>query len=124
VHANRKGKPLRIYRLTGQGAQLAQGLAVGEGIAVGRARVIRSAKQFDRFQRGEILVTGSTDPDWAPIMKMAAGIVTERRRRTSHAAIVARELGIPAVLGTASAMEPVPSGETITLSCAEGGQGR
>src|SRR5438105_6856918 len=124
VHANRKGKPLRIYRLTGQGEQLAQGLAVGEGIAVGRARVIRSAKQFDQFQRGEILVTGSTDPDWEPIMKMAAGIVTERGGRTSHAAIVARELGIPAVLGTASAMETVPSGETITLSCAEGEQGR
>ena len=123
MHANRKGKPLRIYRLTGQGAQLAQGLAVGEGIAVGRARVIRSAKQFDRFQRGEILVTGSTDPDWEPIMKMAAGIVTERGGRTSHAAIVARELGIPAVVGAVGAMGSVPSGETVTLCCAEGEQG-
>src|SRR5262249_17063078 len=87
VHANRKGTMLRLYRLTGKGEQLAQGLAVGEGIAAGTARVIRSASQFDHFQRGEILVTVNTDPDWEPIMKMAAGIITERGGRTSHAAI-------------------------------------
>src|SRR5438270_9649028 len=124
VHANRKNQALRIYRLTGKGESLAQGLAVGEGIAVGRARVIASPSEFDRFERGEILVTGSTDPDWEPIMKMAAGIVTERGGRTSHAAIVARELGIPAVLGTANAMQGIPDGETVTLSCAEGEQGK
>src|SRR3954464_10220207 len=124
VHANRKGASLRIYRLTGKGEQLAQGLAVGEGIAVGTARVIRSAAQFDEFKAGEILVTENTDPDWEPIMKLAAGIVTERGGRTSHAAIVARELGIPAVVGTADATSRVPSGEKITLSCAEGEQGR
>jgi pyruvate,water dikinase len=124
VHSNRKRAALRIYRLTGKGEQLAQGLAVGEGIAVGRARVIRSPAQFDQFQRGEILVTESTDPDWEPIMKMAAGIVTERGGRTSHAAIVARELGIPALVGAVDAMRRVPSDETVTLSCAEGEQGR
>jgi len=124
VHSNRKGAALRIYRLTGKGEQLAQGLAVGEGIAVGQARVIGSPSQFGGFQRGEILVTESTDPDWEPIMKMAAGIVTERGGRTSHAAIVARELGIPAVLGSPDAMRKIPSGETVTLSCAEGEQGR
>ncbi|MFL5441083.1 MAG: phosphoenolpyruvate synthase [Myxococcales bacterium] len=124
VHSNRKKKALRIYRLTGKGEALAQGLAVGEGIAVGRARVIASPTEFARFEKGEILVTESTDPDWEPVMKMAAGIVTERGGRTSHAAIVARELGIPAVLGTADAMKSIPDAETVTLSCAEGEQGR
>jgi pyruvate,water dikinase len=124
VHSNRKGAALRMYRLLGKGERLAQGLAVGEGIAVGTARVIKSAAQFEEFQKGEILITENTDPDWEPIMKLAAGIVTERGGRTSHAAIVAREMGIPAVLGTGSATRTVPAGETITLSCAEGEQGR
>jgi pyruvate, water dikinase len=123
VHSNRKRASLRIYRLTGKGERLVQGLAVGEGIAKGRAHVIQSAAQFDQFQRGEILVTESTDPDWEPIMKIAAGIVTERGGRTSHAAIVARELGIPALVGAVGAMRAVPSGETVTLCCAEGEQG-
>ncbi|MCA1827242.1 MAG: phosphoenolpyruvate synthase, partial [Myxococcales bacterium] len=123
VHANRKGTSLRLYKLVGKGEQLAQGLAVGEGIAVGTARVIRSAAQFEQFQRGEILITENTDPDWEPIMKMASGIVTERGGRTSHAAIVARELGIPAVVGTSNATAKVPDGTAITLSCAEGEQG-
>jgi pyruvate,water dikinase len=124
VHSNRERSAMRIYRLTGKGGErLVKGLAVGERIAAGRAHVIQSPAQFDQFQRGEILVTGSTDPDWEPIMKMAAGIVTERGGRTSHAAIVARELGIPAVVGAVGAMGAVPSGETVTLCCAEGEQG-
>ena len=124
VHSNRKGTALRMYKLIGTGERLAQGLAVGEGIAVGTARVIKSAAQFEQFQKGEILITENTDPDWEPIMKIAAGIVTERGGRTSHAAIIARELGIPAVLGTGTATLTVPHGEKITLSCAEGEQGR
>src|SRR3954468_10598867 len=124
VHSNRKGASIRIYKLLGKGEQLAQGLAVGEGIAAGTARVIKSTAQFDEFKPGEILVTENTDPDWEPIMKTAAGIVTERGGRTSHAAIVARELGIPAVVGTGNATSRVQSGASITLSCAEGEQGR
>ena len=124
VHSNAKGTSLRIYKLLGKGPQLAQGLAVGSSVAVGKARVIKSPSQFDSFQKGDILVTESTDPDWEPIMKRSGGIVTERGGRTSHAAIVARELGIPAVLGTGDATAKVPDGETITLSCAEGEQGR
>ena len=124
VHSNRTHTALRMYKLLGKGEQLAQGLAVGEGIAVGTARVIKSAAQFDQFRKGEILITENTDPDWEPIMKIAAGIVTERGGRTSHAAIIARELGIPAVLGTGTATATVPHGEQITLSCAEGEQGR
>jgi pyruvate,water dikinase len=123
VHSNRKGTSLRLYKLTGKGEQLAQGLAVGEGIAAGTARVIESTAQFDQFHRGEILVTVNTDPDWEPIMKLASGIVTERGGRTSHAAIVARELGIPAVVGTSDATSRIPDGSPITLSCAEGEQG-
>jgi pyruvate,water dikinase len=124
VHSNRKGASLRIYKLIGKGEQLAQGLAVGEGIATGTARVVRGAAQFDQFKAGEILITENTDPDWEPIMKRAGGIITERGGRTSHAAIVARELGIPAVVGTGNAASRVPSGAEITLSCAEGEQGR
>src|SRR2546430_5214905 len=86
VHSNRKGASLRIYKLTGKGEPLVEGLAVGEGIAIGTARVILSPSQFDQFRAGEILITENTDPDWEPIMKMASGIVTERGRRPAPAA--------------------------------------
>jgi len=124
VHSNAKGNSLRIYKLLGKGEPLAQGLAVGAGLAIGTARVIKSPAQFAEFGRGEVLVTENTDPDWEPIMKMAAGIVTERGGRTSHAAIVAREMGIPAVVGTGDACSRIESGAQVTLSCAEGEQGR
>mgnify|MGYP001313544835 FL=1 len=123
VHSQ-KAPVLRIFRLLKRGEVLAEGLAVGEAIAAGRARVLRDPREMDRFQEGEVLVTETTNPDWEPIMKKAAAIVTERGGRTSHAAIVARELGVPAVVGAVGATRSIPEGEAVTVSCAEGEVGR
>lgn len=109
VHSQ-KTPVLRVFRLLKRGEVLAEGLAVGEAIAMGRARVLKDPKEMDRFQEGEVLVTETTNPDWEPIMKKAAAIVTERGGRTSHAAIVARELGVPAVVGAVGATRSVPEG--------------
>jgi len=122
VHSQ-KSPVLRVFRLLKRGEVLAEGLAVGEAIAAGRARVLRDPREMDRFQEGEVLVTETTNPDWEPIMKKAAAIVTERGGRTSHAAIVARELGVPAVVGAVGATRSVPEGEEVTVSCAEGERG-
>ena len=122
VHSQ-KTPVLRVFRLLKRGEVLAEGLAVGEAIAMGRARVLQDPKEMDRFQEGEVLVTETTNPDWEPIMKKAAAIVTERGGRTSHAAIVARELGVPAVVGAVGATRSVPEGEEVTVSCAEGERG-
>ena len=122
VHSQ-KTQVLRVFRLLKRGEVLAEGLAVGEAIAMGRARVLKDPKEMDRFQEGEVLVTETTNPDWEPIMKKAAAIVTERGGRTSHAAIVARELGVPAVVGAVGATRSVPEGEEVTVSCAEGERG-
>nr|WP_277621067.1 phosphoenolpyruvate synthase [Thermus arciformis] len=122
VHSQ-KAPVLRVFRLLKRGEVLAEGLAVGEAIAAGRARVLRDPREMDRFQEGEVLVTETTNPDWEPIMKKAAAIVTERGGRTSHAAIVARELGVPAVVGAVGATRSVPEGEEVTVSCAEGERG-
>ncbi|BDG19694.1 phosphoenolpyruvate synthase [Thermus thermophilus] len=122
VHSQ-KTPVLRVFRLLKRGEVLAEGLAVGEAIAMGRARVLRDPREMDRFQEGEVLVTETTNPDWEPIMKKAAAIVTERGGRTSHAAIVARELGVPAVVGAVGATRSVPEGEEVTVSCAEGERG-
>src|SRR5690606_26005066 len=105
------------------GKRLLTGAAVGEAIAVGEACVIRSADDIDRFREGAILVTESTDPDWVPVMKKAAGIITDHGGTTSHAAIVSRELGVPAIVGTGQATRILRDGQAITLSCAEGDQG-
>ncbi|KHG66581.1 phosphoenolpyruvate synthase [Thermus sp. 2.9] len=123
VHAQ-KSPVLRVYRLLARGEVVAEGLAVGEAIATGRARILKDPKEMDRFQEGEVLVTETTNPDWEPIMKKAAAIVTERGGRTSHAAIVARELGVPAVVGAVGATRAIPEGEAVTVSCAEGEVGR
>lgn len=122
VHSQ-KTPVLRVFRLLKRGEILAEGLAVGEAIATGRARVLKDPREMDRFQEGEVLVTETTNPDWEPIMKKAAAIVTERGGRTSHAAIVARELGVPAVVGAVGTTRSVPEGEEVTVSCAEGERG-
>ena len=122
VHSQ-KTPVLRVFRLLKRGEVLAEGLAVGEAIAAGRARILKDQKEMDRFKEGEVLVTETTNPDWEPIMKKAAAIVTERGGRTSHAAIVARELGVPAVVGAVGATRSVPEGEEVTVSCAEGERG-
>ncbi|GAA5335060.1 MULTISPECIES: phosphoenolpyruvate synthase [Thermus] len=123
VHSQ-KSPVLKVYRLLARGEVLVEGLAVGEAIAAGRARILKDPKEMDRFQEGEVLVTETTNPDWEPIMKKAAAIVTERGGRTSHAAIVARELGVPAVVGAVGATRAIPEGEEVTVSCAEGEVGR
>ena len=112
------------YALGASGTVLATGRAVGEKIAAGNVRVIADARQLAEFKPGEVLVAESTAPDWEPVMKISAGIVTERGGRTCHAAIVARELGIPAVVGAADAVKALKTGAPVTVCCAEGEVGR
>ncbi|MEJ2552949.1 MAG: phosphoenolpyruvate synthase [Gammaproteobacteria bacterium] len=114
---------LETYRLQQRGTVLAEGKSVGQKIAAGRARVILEAEHMSELQPGEVLVTDITDPDWEPVMKIAAAIVTNRGGRTCHAAIVARELGIPAVVGCNDATHSVTDGTDVTVSCAEGDAG-
>lgn len=122
VHA--RGRSLmRVYRLEERGETIVRGLAVGSSIASGPACVLHSPSEMAKTKPGCVLVTDSTDPDWEPVMKKAAAIVTERGGRTSHAAIVARELGVPAIVGATGAMSAVEQGEAVTVSCAEGSTG-
>ena len=100
------------------------GRAVGEKIGAGQARVILNVRDIDKFQSGEVLITNKTDPDWEPIMKQASAIVTNQGGRTCHAAIIAREMGIPAIVGCGDATASVPTGQAVTISCAEGEQGK
>ncbi len=123
VQSQKEAGSLKTYTLLEEGERLFSGLAIGEAIASGKARVIHSPDERDRFEEGTILVTGMTDPDWVPIMKQAAGIITDHGGRTSHAAIVSRELGIPAIVGAGEATDRLEDGQTITLSCVEGDQG-
>jgi pyruvate,water dikinase len=124
VHASKARPTLTVYELEGKGQVVVQGLAVGNQIATGQVRLLRDIAARHTFREGEILVTEMTDPDWEPVMKRSAAIVTERGGRTSHAAIVARELGIPAVVGAAGALEKLQTGQTVTVSCAEGEAGK
>jgi pyruvate,water dikinase len=124
VHSRRAHPKSRVYSMKERAQPVCQGLAIGDGVASGKVRVLRDARQMRDFQPGEILVTEITDPDWEPVMKIAAGIVTDRGGRTSHAAIVARELGVPAIVGTGGATSLLSDGAMVTLSCAEGEMGR
>ncbi|MFI4936596.1 MAG: phosphoenolpyruvate synthase [Caulobacterales bacterium] len=112
------------YRLTGEGETLVAGKAVGEKVAAGPVRLVRDAAGLAAFRPGEVLVAAMTSPDWEPVMKTAAAVVTDRGGRTCHAAILARELGIPAVVGTGDATQRLKDGQTVTVSCAEGDAGR
>ena len=123
VQSRRNPDVLETYHLGRRSSVLATGRSVGEKIATGKVRVIRSAAQIGQFQEGEVLVTDKTDPDWQPIMKKAAAIITNRGGRTCHAAIVSRELGVPAIVGTVDGTEALQDGQVVTVSCAEGDTG-
>ena len=120
VQSRKTKLTLKSYRLKTSGERLVSGHSVGEAIGVGKARLILDAPRMGEFQTDEILVTDKTDPDWEPIMKKAAAIVTNQGGRTCHAAIIARELGIPAIVGTENATGVLHDGQEITVSCAEG----
>jgi pyruvate, water dikinase len=124
VQSQKSNSILETYRLQGSGAVVANGRAVGEKIGQGKARIILDVQQLEVFQPGEVLVTNKTDPDWEPIMKKASAIVTNQGGRTCHAAIIAREMGIPAIVGCGTATEHISNGAEITVSCAEGEEGK
>ncbi len=124
VASRQKPTVIEEYVLSGTGALLLQGRAVGARIAAGPVRVIADVEGLRRFQAGEVLVADTTTPDWEPVMARAAAIVTSRGGRTCHAAIVARELGIPAVVGVEGGTERLRTGDAVTVSCAEGDTGK
>lgn len=123
VVSRRSGTMLENYSLTGDGTELVRGKAVGEKISSGTVRVIHAATDLPTFQPGEVLVASATSPDWEPVMKTAGAIVTDRGGRTCHAAIVARELGVPAVVGATNATTALQTGMRVTVSCAGGESG-
>jgi pyruvate, water dikinase len=120
VRSRAKRNVIEQYKLKQKGKVLVSGSSVGQKIGQGRARVINSPKQMKQFKPGEVLITRFTDPDWEPIMRIASAIVTEQGGKTSHAAIVSRELGTPCIVGVAKARQIITNGEEITVSCAEG----
>ncbi|MFA5683688.1 MAG: phosphoenolpyruvate synthase [Lysobacteraceae bacterium] len=123
VKSRVRATQIERYSLNGHGKVLAEGRAIGQKIGAGTARVVRSLAEMSKFQPGDVLVADMTDPDWEPIMKRAAAIVTNRGGRTCHAAIIARELGVPAVVGCGDAMSTIPDGSEVTVCCAEGDSG-
>ena len=123
VKSQSEGRVEQRYKLVGKGTVLAEGRAIGQKVGTGPVRLVRSPAEMERVQPGDVLVTDMTDPNWEPVMKRASAIVTNRGGRTCHAAIIARELGIPAVVGCGDATERVQEGALVTVSCAEGDTG-
>jgi len=123
VQSRRAASEIRSYRIKTKGRRLVTGLSIGDAVVAGRICLIDSPREIDRFVDGAVLVTKTTDPDWVPIMKRAAAIVTEHGGRTSHAAIVSRELGLPAIVGAAEASRVLHEEQEVTVSCAEGDEG-
>ena len=124
VKSQAEGKVEQRYKLKGTGTVLVEGRAIGQKIGTGPVRLVNDISQMDKVQAGDVLVTDMTDPNWEPVMKRASAIVTNRGGRTCHAAIIARELGIPAVVGCGDATERLSEGTLVTVSCAEGDTGR
>jgi pyruvate,water dikinase len=124
VQSQKSGNILKNYKLHGSSDILIKGRAVGEMIGQGKANVILEVHRIEDFQEGQVLVTNKTDPDWEPIMKKASAIVTNQGGRTCHAAIIAREMGIPAIVGCGNATGKIKTGQEVTVSCAEGEEGR
>lgn len=123
VHSTGDKHVIVEYKRTQEGTPLVQGTAVGTKIAAGPVRVIRDVSEISQFQKGEVLVTEITDPDWEPIMKIASAIVTDKGGRTSHAAIVSRELGIPCIVGCGNATSALKTGDMVTIDCSSGKEG-
>jgi pyruvate, water dikinase len=123
VKSQQRGKAEMRYKLKGRGPVLAEGRAIGQKIGTGPVRLVHNISEMDSVQAGDVLVTDMTDPNWEPVMKRASAIITNRGGRTCHAAIIARELGIPAVVGCGDATERLKEGTLVTVSCAEGDTG-
>lgn len=123
VRSRAHATQIERYQLGERGTVICEGRSIGNKIGTGVARVVRSLDDMARVQTGDVLIADMTDPDWEPVMKRAAAIVTNRGGRTCHAAIIARELGVPAVVGTGNALDAIQEGQTVTVSCAEGDTG-
>jgi len=123
VRSREDSQTIERYQLSGKAKIVSEGRAIGHKIGAGAAKVLASVDEMDKIQEGDVLVTDMTDPDWEPVMKKASAIVTNRGGRTCHAAIIARELGIPAVVGCGDATDSIKTGDKVTVSCAEGDTG-
>jgi pyruvate,water dikinase len=124
VQSQAGARKLEMFRMRGKGTVLVRGKSVGTKVGTGRVRVVHSAAELSEFRAGEVLVAAMTDPDWEPVLKQAAAVVTDHGGRTCHAAIVSRELGIPCVVGSGNATVTLVTGDEVTVSCAEGDEGK